>query len=393
MPGKNFKGEIMAMPHESQVLRTFENGLLEISSRIVPLSSDGLDVMSTSALAVASREVAKGDDAAADYTWTSRLVAVISDGSAVLGLGDLGPRAVLPVLEAKCAHLKATAGINAIPLVFSDRRIESIADALAALRPSFGAVSIEDVSSPRCFALEQLLQQRLDCPVMHNDQHGTAVAVAAALRNAAAVLGRDFASLRVVVVGAGAAGISTACLLVKSGIADVTVVDTRGVVHSERTDLNKPKREISLRTNPRKIVGSLADALVGAEVIIGLSSGRIAMEMISLMSSDPIIFSLANPDPEIGPEVGRSLAAIYGSGRSDEKNWITNLLAVPGIFKGMLSARARRMTDAMLLSAVDGIVRATGECLSPNRIVPSALDPDTCRIVSAHVALAAGCGR
>ena len=307
----------------------------------------------------------------------------------VLGLGDLGPRASLPVLEAKCAFLKRIAGIDAIPLVFAQRDTDSIVHALTALEPSFGAVSLEDVCAPRCFELEQRLQAALGCPVLHNDQHGTAVAVTAAVRNAATVLGRSFTAQRVVIVGAGAAGLATARLLYSSGVSDLVLVDRSGVIFRGRPGLAGAKRDISLLTNPRGVRGALADALDGADVLIGLSAGRIGDAPLARMNPAPVILALANPEPEVSAEQAKAVGALYGTGNAGAPNCVSNLMVVPGVFRGAFAAGSRVISRSMIAAAVEGLVRASEQGLSPLRLLPEVLDPAVCAYVSEAVEKAA----
>ncbi|MGE7386048.1 NAD(P)-dependent malic enzyme [Streptomyces sp. NPDC004126] len=372
-----------------QVLETFEHGLIGTALRRPLLVGSGLAALSTPGTALVSSAIQRDPQLSEQYTWAPRLVAVVSDGSAVLGLGDVGPRACLPVLETKCAFFKELAGLDAIPLVFSDRRIDAIVAALAALRPSFGAVSIEDVAAPGCFELERRLRDALDCPVMHNDQHGTAVAVVAALRNAALLTGRDFAAMRVVILGAGAAGIATARLLATAGLPDLTLVDTRGIVGARRRDLDDAKREATAYTNPRALTGGLEEALAGADALVGLSRATVAGSLLASMRPEPIVLSLANPVPEVLPEAACSVGALYATGRATAPNCVTNLLAVPGIFHGALSAGAEQITPAMLLAAVDGLVSASLPTLDAGHLMPDVLDPAVLAHVSAAVGAAA----
>ncbi|MFJ4504453.1 NADP-dependent malic enzyme [Streptomyces sp. NPDC088864] len=369
-----------------QVLEAFEHGLIGTAIRRSRLVESDLAALSTPRTALVSAAIRQDPRLFEHYSWSPRLVAVVSDGSAVLGLGDVGPRACLPVLETKCAFLKRIADLDAIPLVFSDRRIEAIVAALAALRPSFGAVSIEDVAAPGCFELERRLRGALDCPVMHNDQHGTAVAVVAALRNAALLTGRTFATMRVVILGAGAAGIATGRLLARAGLSDLTLVDTQGIVGAGRRDLTAAKREATTYTNPRGLTGSLADALRGADVLVGLSRATVAGTLLAGMRPEPIILSLANPIPEVPQEAARSVGALYGTGLATAPNCVTNLLTVPGIFHGALNAGATQITPEMLLAAVDGLVRASLPMLDTEHLVPDVLDP----AVFSHISVAVG---
>ncbi|MDX3339689.1 NAD-dependent malic enzyme [Streptomyces sp. ME02-6979.5a] len=371
------------------MLKTFEHGLIGTAIRRPRLIESDLAALSTPGTALVSSAIHRDPRLFEHYSWAPRLVAVVSDGSAVLGLGDVGPRACLPVLETKCAFFKRIADLDAIPLVFSDRRIDAIVAALAALRPSFGAVSIEDVAAPGCFELERRLRRALDCPVMHNDQHGTAVAVVAALRNAALLTGRDFAAMRVVILGAGAAGIATARLLATAGLPDLTLVDTHGIVSAQRRNLTAAKREATTYTNLRGLTGGLEDALRDADALVGLSRATVAGTLLAGMCPKPIILSLANPVPEVAQEAARSVGAVYATGLATAPNCVTNLLSVPGIFHGALNAGAAQITPEMLLAAVDGLVQASLPMLDADHLVPDTLDPAVFSHISAAVGAAA----
>lgn len=348
-----------------------------------------LSIAYTPGVAKVSRAIAADRDLVNQYTWTERLVVVVSDGSAVLGLGDIGPRASLPVMEGKSALFKKFGGLNSIPLVLDTGDVDEIVETLVRLRPSFGAVNLEDVSAPRCFELERKLIDALDCPVMHDDQHGTAIVVLAALQGAARVQGRGLAPLRVVISGAGAAGVACADILLAAGVADVVVLDSRGIVESGRDDLTPVKTDLAARTNPRGLRGGTAEALADVDVFIGVSAGTVAHEAIASMAPNSIVFALSNPDPEIHPDDARRHAAIVATGRSDFANQINNVLAFPGVFRGALDAGARRITENMKLAAAGAILSVVGDDLAPDRIVPSPLDPRVAPAVAAAVAEAA----
>ncbi|MDL9937506.1 NADP-dependent malic enzyme [Gordonia sp. ABSL1-1] len=348
-----------------------------------------LSIAYTPGVAQVSRAIDADVDLVNKYTWTDRLVAVVSDGTAVLGLGDIGPRASLPVMEGKSALFRSFAGLNSIPIVLDTTDPDEIVETLIRLRPSFGAVNLEDISAPRCFEIEQRVIEALDCPVMHDDQHGTAIVVLAALKGAVAALQRDITSLRVVVSGAGAAGVACANILIAAGIKDIVMLDSKGIVSFHREDLNEFKQELAERTNPRAVSGGPAEALKDADVFLGVSAGKIPEEYIATMAPDSIVFALSNPDPEIHPEVAAKYAAIVATGRSDFPNQINNVLAFPGVFKGALDAGARRITERMKLAAAEAIFSVVADELSTDKIVPSPLDERVAPAVAAAVAAAA----
>ncbi|MFF2109637.1 NAD(P)-dependent malic enzyme [Rhodococcus koreensis] len=355
-----------------------------------PLDSQrALSIAYTPGVAQVSRAIHADETLADRYTWTNRLVVVVSDGSAVLGLGDIGPRASLPVMEGKSALFKNFAGLNSIPLVLDTQDPDEIVETLIRLRPSFGAVNLEDISAPRCFEIEQRVIEALDCPVMHDDQHGTAIVVLAALKGAVKVQDRDIRGLRVVISGAGAAGVACANILLAAGIADVTVLDSKGIVSADRTDLNEIKVDLAARTNPAARRGGVVEALDGADVFLGVSAGTVPEELIATMAENSIVFALSNPDPEIHPDVARKHAAIVATGRSDFPNQINNVLAFPGVFKGALDAGARRITEGMKLAAAEAILSVVGDELAVDKIVPSPLDPRVAPAVAEAVAAAA----
>ncbi|MCW0212235.1 MAG: NADP-dependent malic enzyme [Pseudonocardia sp.] len=341
-----------------------------------------LAIAYTPGVADVSRAIAADPALAARYTWANRLVAVVSDGTAVLGLGDIGPRAALPVMEGKSALFKAFGGLDSIPIVLDTTDVDEIVETLVRLRPSFGAVNLEDVSAPRCFELEAKLIEALDCPVMHDDQHGTAIVLLAALRGACEVEGRALADLRVVISGAGAAGVACARILLAAGARDVVVLDSRGVIDTGR---GGEKARLAAETNPRGVTGGIADAMTGADVFVGLSSARIPEELLATMAPRPMVFALSNPDPEIAPDVAARYASIVATGRSDFPNQINNVLAFPGVFRGALDAGARRITEEMKLAAAEAIHLVARDDLAPDRIVPSPFDPRVAPEVSAAV--------
>jgi len=374
-----------ARPSTDEIFAAHEGGKLRIElARPIDTARD-LAVVYTPGVAEVSRAIHQDVAVAASHTWASRLVAVVSDGTAVLGLGDIGPAAALPVMEGKSALFQRFAGLNSIPMVLDTTDVDEIVETLVRLRHSFGAVNLEDVSAPRCFELESKLIEALDMPVMHDDQHGTAVVVLAAITNGAKVLGRDLRGLRVVVSGAGAAGIAIAALLLEVGVKDVVVLDSRGILSDRRFDLLGVKARYALRSNPRQIHGGPAEALAGADVFIGVSSGTIGENLLATMSDDAMIFALSNPDPEVAPEVAARYARIVATGRSDYPNQINNVLAFPGIFRGALDAGARRITTAMKIAAAAAIADLVGDDLASDFIVPSPFDDRVASAVAAAV--------
>lgn len=343
----------------------------------------------TPGVARVTRAIAANPQLAPHYTWAGRLVAVVTDGTAVLGLGDVGPRAALPVMEGKAAALKKFAGLDAVPLVLSTTDVDEIVETVVRLRHSFGAVSLEDISAPRCFEVEDRLARALDCPVMHDDQHGTAIVVLAALRGACAVLGQPLKDRRVVVHGAGAAGVACARILLAVGVRDVTVVDSRGILTSGRADMNPVKAALAERTNPRRLRGTTAQALRGADVFVGVSGARVPPRLIETMAPDPVVLALSSPDPEVDPEQVAGYAGVIGTGAADRPNQVINTLASPGVYLGALDARARRITDSMKIAAADAIVEVVAPDLAPDRVVPHSLDPRVAPAVARAVREAA----
>lgn len=373
---------------DAEIFDAHEGGKLSVELKEPLDTQRALSIAYTPGVAQVSRAIATDHTLAAKYTWANRLVAVVSDGTAVLGLGDIGPAASLPVMEGKSALFKSFGGLNSIPIVLDTKDPDEIVETLIRLRPTFGAVNLEDISAPRCFEIERRVIEALDCPVMHDDQHGTAIVVLAALLGATKVLERDIHALRVVISGAGAAGVACANILLNKGISDVVVLDSQGIVHAGRDNLNSFKAELAGRTNPRKLTGGVAEALQGADVFLGVSAGVVPEELIATMAPDSIVFALSNPDPEIHPDAARKYAAVVATGRSDFPNQINNVLAFPGVFRGALDAGARRITEKMKVAAAEAIFSVVGDDLAVDHIVPSALDPRVGPAVAAAVAAA-----
>ncbi|UER54850.1 NADP-dependent malic enzyme [Kineosporiaceae bacterium SCSIO 59966] len=363
-------------------------GKLEVVPRLALRDRADLSLAYSPGVAEVSLAIAAEPALVDTYTGRANTVAVVSDGTAVLGLGDVGPRAAMPVMEGKALLFKHFAGVDAVPICLDTTDVEEIVDTVARMAPTFGGVNLEDISAPRCFEVERRLQERLDVPVFHDDQHGTAIVTLAGLVNAAQVVGKDLAGLRVVVSGAGAAGVAVAAILRRAGVLDVVVCDSRGVVEPGRADLPDHKRRLAATTNPRAVAGSLADALVGADVYVGVSGGTVPEEAVAAMADDAIVFALANPDPEVTPEVAARHAAVVGTGRSDYPNQINNVLAFPGVFRGALDVRARRVTEGMKLAAARAIADVV-EHPSAGEVVPSVFDERVAPAVAAAVAAAA----
>jgi malate dehydrogenase (oxaloacetate-decarboxylating) len=373
------------------VFELHQQGKMAISCTVPLNSRDDLSLAYTPGVARVCEAIAADPDLAADYTWTANTVAVVTDGSAVLGLGNIGPKAAMPVMEGKAVLFKQFGGVDAIPICLDTQDIEGIIAVVKALAPSFGGINLEDISAPRCFEIERRLDEALDIPVFHDDQHGTAIVVLAALRNAVALLGRRFADLRVVISGAGAAGVAITNTLIAAGIqgANVIVCDSKGIIHADRPGLNGTKAELATATNYSGRTGGIREALIGADVLIGVSGGQIEEAALAGMAPGGIIFALANPTPEVPPALAHKYAAIVATGRSDFPNQINNVLAFPGIFRGALDARATRITERMKVAAAEAIAEVVAGELRADAIVPSALDPRVAPAVAEAVARAA----
>ncbi|EHB49899.1 malic protein NAD-binding [Mycolicibacterium rhodesiae JS60] len=373
---------------DEEIFAAHVGGKLSVELKAPLDTQRALSIAYTPGVAQVSRAIAADHTLAARYTWANRLVAVISDGTAVLGLGDIGPSASLPVMEGKSALFKTFGGLDSIPIVLDTKDPDEIVETIIRLRPTFGAVNLEDISAPRCFEIERRLIEALDCPVMHDDQHGTAIVVLAALLGATKVLGRDMHSLKVVMSGAGAAGVACTNILLAAGITDIVVLDSQGILHTGRDDMNSVKAELATRTNPRGLTGGIAEALNGADVFMGVSAGLVPEELIATMTPGGIVFAMSNPDPEIHPDAARKHAAIVATGRSDFPNQINNVLAFPGVFRGALDAGARRITEKMKVAAAEAIFSVVGDDLAADHIVPSPLDTRVGPAVAAAVAAA-----
>ncbi len=367
-------------------------GKIEVVSRAKVDSREALSLAYTPGVAQPCLEIQKDINKSYELTRRWNTVAVVTDGTAVLGLGDIGPEAGMPVMEGKCVLFKEFGGVDAIPLCIRSKNVEDIVNTVALLAGSFGGVNLEDISAPRCFEIEEKLKQRCDIPIFHDDQHGTAVIVMAALKNALRFTGRKLTDIKVVTSGAGAAGTAVVKLLAGAGVKNIVMCDRSGAIYSGRSDLNPAKAEIAAITNHNREQGKLADVIKGADVFIGVSApGLLTQDMVRSMNRDSIIFACANPVPEILPDEAKAAgAAVVSTGRSDYPNQVNNVLAFPGIFRGALDARASDINEEMKLAAAEAIASlVSDEELSAEYILPLAFDPRVRKTVAAAVYKAA----
>ena len=365
-------------------------GKMEIASTIAITGPDELSMAYTPGVARVCQAIAEDPSLAADYTWVSNTVAIVTDGTAVLWLGDIGPSAAMPVMEGKAILFKQFGGVDAVPICLDTKDTDEIVETVVRLAPSFGGVNLEDISAPRCFEIEQRLKSLLNIPVFHDDQHGTAVVVLAALENALKLTNRLIGDTRVVISGAGAAGVAVARILLAVGVRDLAVVDRQGVLNSARGDLTPVKLSLAQDTaDTTGRGGRLVDALDGADVFIGVSGGSVPEEAVARMAPDAIIFALANPNPEVHPDIANRHARVIATGRSDYPNQINNVLAFPGIFRGAFEVRATSITEGMKLAAAEAIAALVADDLSEICIIPSPFDPRVGPAVAGAVAEAA----
>ena len=382
-----------SLPHpyaDDPVFDLHVRGKMEIRSTVPLVGKDDLSLAYTPGVARVCEAIAADPSLTRHYTWVPNTVAVVTDGTAVLGLGDIGPAAAMPVMEGKAVLFKQFGGVDAIPICLDTTDVEEIIETVVRLAPSFGGINLEDISAPRCFEIESRLKALLDIPVFHDDQHGTAVVALAALKNALRLTGRQGDETRVVISGAGAAGVAVARILLEAGVSDLAVLDRQGVLNSERADLTPVKRALAVDTADhvgRR--GGLADVMAGADVYIGVSGGTVPEEIVASMAPDAIVFGLANPHPEVHPEVAHKYARVVATGRSDFPNQINNVLAFPGIFRGAIDVHASAITEGMKVAAADAIAELVGDDLREDFIVPSPFDPRVGPAVSTAVAEAA----
>jgi malate dehydrogenase (oxaloacetate-decarboxylating) len=365
-------------------------GKMETTATVGLTNKAELSLAYTPGVAEVCEAIAADPALTQHYTWVPNTVAIVSDGTAVLGLGDIGPAAAMPVMEGKAVLFKQFGGVDGIPICLATTDVEEIIETVVRLAPSFGGINLEDISAPRCFEIEDRLKERLDIPVFHDDQHGTAVVTLAALTNALKLTHRNPESTRVVISGAGAAGVAIAKILLEAGIKDLVVTDRKGVVSSDRHDLTPSKKALAeLTADQSGRSGTLADAFAGADVYIGVSGGTVREEVVATMADDAIIFAMANPNPEVHPEVAHRHARVVATGRSDFPNQINNVLAFPGIFRGAFDVHASAITEGMKVAAAQALAELVGDDVKEDMVIPSPFDPRVGPAVAAAVAAAA----
>ncbi|UBU12113.1 NAD(P)-dependent malic enzyme [Nonomuraea gerenzanensis] len=361
-------------------------GKIEIRSTVPVRDADDLALAYTPGVARVCTAIADQPALADDYTWVSNVVAVVSDGTAVLGLGDIGPSAAMPVMEGKALLFKEFAGVDAVPICLDCTDVDGLVETVVRLAPSFGGINLEDISAPRCFEVEDRLRDLLDIPVFHDDQHGTAIVALAALQNAARLTGRSLGDLRAVVAGAGASGVAVTRILLEAGIGDIAVSDSKGMIYEGREGLNPVKQALARDTNRAGHTGSTEEALAGADLFLGLSGSTVSEQAIASMAADAIVFALSNPTPEVHPDVAARHAKVVATGRSDFPNQINNVLAFPGVFRGALDVRATAITENMKVAAANALAGVVGDDLSATYIIPSPFDERVAPAVTAAVA-------
>lgn len=378
----------MSIDEKAVFLHKQWNGKIKTCAKAPVKSREDLAIAYTPGVAAPCRIIAEDKEAVYTYTLKANTVAVVSDGSAVLGLGNIGPEAAMPVMEGKCVLFKEFGDINAFPICLSTQDPDEIVAAVKAIAPTFGGINLEDISAPRCFEIEERLKKELNIPVFHDDQHGTAIVVLAGIINGLKVVGKDKEDCQVVVNGAGSAGIAITKLLLRYGFKHVTMCDREGIIGKDYPNLNWMQKEMTEVTNLENKKGSLADALIGADIFVGVSAPNIvSAEMVASMNRDAIIFAMANPTPEIMPDVAKAAGAkVVGTGRSDFPNQVNNVVAFPGIFKGALEGRATQITEDMKLAAANALANLVdSDQLNEDFILPEAFDPRVAQVVSQAV--------
>ena len=378
----------MTINERSLELHKEWNGKLDTVAKASVKTREDLALAYTPGVAEPCKVIAEDKEAAYQYTWKANTVAVVSDGSAVLGLGNIGPHAAMPVMEGKAVLFKEFGGVNAVPICLDTQDTEEIIKAVTWLAPGFGGINLEDISAPRCFEIEERLKATLDIPVFHDDQHGTAIVVLAGIINALKVVKKEKEACKVVINGAGSAGVAIAKLLLNYGFKTILLCDTKGIINKSNPNLNWIKKEMAEVTNPNNETGVLADAVKGADIFVGVSApGVLTPEMVKTMNQDAIIFALANPVPEIMPDIAKEAGArVVGTGRSDFPNHVNNVVAFPGIFKGALEGRAPQITEEMKLAAALALADLVPEDkLNEDNIMPEAFDPQVADVVAAAV--------
>ena len=378
----------MSIDEKAVFLHKQWNGKIETCATAPVKTREDLAIAYTPGVAAPCRIIAEDKDAAYTYTLKANTVAVVSDGSAVLGLGNIGPEAAMPVMEGKCVLFKEFGNVNAFPICLSTQDTDEIVAAVKAIAPTFGGINLEDISAPRCFEIEERLKKELDIPVFHDDQHGTAIVVLAGIINSLKIIGKKKEDCRVVVSGAGAAGVAIAKLLLTYGFKHIIMCNSKGIISKDCPNLNWMQQQMTEITNLENRQGSLADALIGADIFIGVSApGVVTAEMVESMNKDSIIFAMANPTPEIMPDIAKAAGArIVGTGRSDFPNQVNNVVAFPGIFKGALEGRAPQITEEMKLAAANALADlVSDDQLNEDFILPEAFDPRVSQVVSQAV--------
>ncbi|MBV9484685.1 MAG: NAD-dependent malic enzyme, partial [Frankiaceae bacterium] len=351
----------MTAREDTPLFKLHERGKIEVVSTVPVRDRDDLSLAYTPGVAEVCMAIHAEPDLVNDYTWKNQVVAVVTDGTAVLGLGDIGPEASLPVMEGKALLFKQFGGVDSVPIALATKDVDEIVDTVIRMAPSFGGINLEDISAPRCFEIEDRLKAALDIPVFHDDQHGTAIVALAAMKNAARLTGRELKDLRVVVSGAGASGVAVSKIILEAGIGDIALADSKGIIHKGRTDLTPIKTQMAGLTNRANYTGTIEEAMVGADVFVGLSAGKVDEADVAKLAPDAMIFAMANPDPEIHPDVAHKYARVVATGRSDFPNQINNVLAFPGVFRGALDVRASGITENMKLAAANALCDVVGD--------------------------------